>query len=132
MGTWYVVVCKLKYQSQNAMQIFTKMRECYKKHIEEGVNFSLEKYLFKEPQNIIDYLELYFVRYQDMFSYGTEVLKNWNIKVKAISSFDASYKWHSVMEDFFKSIAPYLMRGSSLDIDDDDPTCYKIKNGKVY
>jgi len=131
MGACYSVNCKLKFKQGDEQKALTKMQECYTKHIEKGVGFCIEKYSFKEPHKIQDYLALYFCMRPYMYDYHRSTQVNGNVIYEIDSGFDASYGWHCVMLELFESIAEYLMRGSRLKILDDDAITYRIKEGKV-
>lgn len=49
------------------------------------------------------------------------------------ADFSARYGWHTVMEAWFKALAPILGEGSELDIwSDDGDTFCEVKDGKAY
>lgn len=132
MGACYSVVCRLKFNIWSEDKVLEKLRECYGKHLREHVGFCIEEYPFKTPRTIQDFMELYFTKHQKMFSFAKERLKNDNMIYEAASGFDASYGWWRIMYDFFESIGTFLMRGSRLEIwEDNDYAVYRIKDGKV-
>ena len=132
MGACYSIDCKLKFNIGNEQKVLAKMKECYQKHLEKGVGFCEEKYSFKNnPEEVRDFMELYFAGHQKMFLIDRTIQKNGNIIYWVNSGFDASYGWHGVMTDLFESVAEFLMRGSALKIYDDDAVTYRIKEGKV-
>ena len=131
MGACYSVCCKLKFKQSDEQKALTKMQECYIKQAGKTADFCIEKYPFKEPHRIQDYLGLYFTEHQDMYDYNRSTLANGNVIYEIDSGFDASYGWHGIMLEFFESIAEYLMRGRYLKILDDDAITYRIKDGKV-
>ena len=133
MGACYSVECQLKFNMWDEDKVLAKMKECYRNHVSKDVGFCEEKYPFKmDPKTVQDYMELYFTKHQKMFRFDRTHLKNNNLIYWASSGFDASYGWHGVMLDFFESVAEFLMRGSRLDIYDDDHVIYRVKEGKVY
>jgi hypothetical protein len=132
MGACYSVFCKIKYNIWNEDKVLARMKACYQQHKEAGVNFCEEKYPFKEPTSVKDYMELYFTSHQNMFTLNKKHLKNDNMIYETSSAFDASYGWHGVMWDLFDAVAEFLMRGSRLNINDDGNVTYRIKDGEIY
>ena len=132
MGACYWVVCKVKFKdghvAEEAREI---MKATYQSDIATGIGFCIDRYPFKEPASIEDFLSLYFARHQGNYSCERYMYKNGKVYFKANAAFDARYGWHMVMYRFFKALAPKLENGSYLKIDDDDDVTYRIVNGKI-
>lgn len=133
MGACYSVTCSLKFKKDDTQKVLQKMQERYQKDLDERVGFCIEKYPFKEPSTIEDYIDLYFVEHQNMYSFNVQDCPYGVIKYEVTSYFDASYGWEMVMLQFFECIAELLIRGSVLDMyPENDHVIYRVKNGKVY
>ena len=131
MGACYSVFVKMKIKKGDEGKLLDAMNASYEREIERGTNFCIEKYDFKSPQTIEQYMDLFFTKHQNMYDSWKEETKS-NVAYVADSGFDASYGWHRLMYDMFAEAAPYLLRGSRLDIYDDDHVIYRAKEGKVY
>lgn len=133
MGACYSVDVKIKFNKENEKKILEEMEKCYQNHLSQRVGFGIEKYDFEKPSTIQDYLDLYFVKHQKMYTDNVKEFANGNIEYSVNTGFDASYGWEMVMYDFFKEIAKYLLRGSILDMwPDNYHTTYRVKDGQVY
>lgn len=128
MGTGYIVVLKLKFRKENESKLINSLVKCYKKHLSDGVEFSIEK----EPKTIEDFVSLYLSKDQEpeRFIEEKEILKNGNIKLLFKTEFYACYGCHGILIDFFEAMSNYLITGSSMDINDNDRTIYYPKDFK--
>ena len=133
MGACYSVDLKIKFNKENEKKILEEMEKCYQNHLSQNVGFCIEEYDFEKPSTIQDYLDLYFVKHQKMYTDNVKEFANGNIEYSVNTGFDASYGWEMVMYEFFKEIAKYLLRGSILEMwPDNYHTIYRVKDGQVY
>lgn len=133
MGACYSVSLKIKFNKENEKKILEEMEKCYQTHLFQRVGFCIEEYDFEKPSTIQDYLDLYFVKHQDIYTNKVEEFDNGSVEYSVNSSFDASYSWEIVMCDFFKEIAKYLLCDSILEMwPDNYHTIYRVKDGQVY
>lgn len=133
MGACYSIDLKIKFNKENEKKILEEMEKCYQNHLSQRTSFSIGKYDFEKPSTIQNYLDLYFVKHQNMYTHSVKEFANGNVEYSVNSGFDASYGWEMVMYEFFEKIAKYLLRGSILEMwPDNYHTIYRVKDGQVY